>query len=469
MLPSAPSAPEPRRSSLSKAEQEPCQADLLLEHGLLVTMDPDRRVFADGAIAIRDGAIADIGPASEVGQRWRAKQVVDLHGDVALPGLVNAHVHLTGMDLFPGLEPADSPVAEHLSRWAIPSHVHNTPDDERATARFVAVQMLHQGITSFIEAGTIRFPEAVLDGLSDLGLRGVIGTWTCDRWAEPPEFAADTQTAIRRMHAALDLTSKESRVRVWPTLIGHTACSDELWRAAADAARARDSHWSFHMSPGPGDSDFFRVHTGRDPLVHLETLGVLDERAVVTHALYVSDAEVDALNRSGATVALCPAGNLHLASGLTRASRHMQMERVALGTDSPHNFPFLHTAGLACSLFGDMHRDRARLLPERALEWLTLAGARAFGAADRIGSLEVGKRADVAVFEVLRPMYNVVNAVVHHATTGRAVHVFIDGDHVVRNGQIAAEAGVVAAAAAAGERVLQRAGMPTRTGWVSIE
>jgi cytosine/adenosine deaminase-related metal-dependent hydrolase len=448
---------------------EAAPADTLIEHGVIVTMDSERRVYADGAIAVRAGAIVDIGPTSTVGPRWQPQHRVALHGSVALPGLINAHVHLTGMDLFPGLEPADSPVAEHLARWALPSHKHNTPEDERATARFVALQMLYQGITAFIEAGTLRFPEAVLDGLADLSIRGAIGTWTADRWSDPPEFATDTDAAIQRMCAALDLAPASSRVQVWPTLIGHTACSDELWRTAADLARRRDCHWSFHMSPGLNDGEFYRSKTGSDPLVHLDSLAVLDERAVVTHALYVSDAEIDVLNRSGATVALCPAGNLHLASGLSRVGRHPEMRHVALGTDSPHNFPFLHTGGLACGLFGDMHRDRTQVLPEQALEWLTLAGARALGAEERLGSLEIGKRADLAVFEVTRPMYNIANSLVHHSTSGRAIHVFIDGEHVVKDGYIASESAIVADAARAGRRVLQRAGMPLHTGWPLIE
>jgi 5-methylthioadenosine/S-adenosylhomocysteine deaminase len=440
-------------------------ADLALDHGLVVTMDPRQRVFEDGSIVVRDGAIVAIGPTRAIREEWQARQSVNLNGAVALPGLINAHVHLSGMDLFPGLEPADSPVAQHLARWAIPSHIHNTPDDERATARYVALQMLKQGITTFIEAGTLRFPEVVLEGLRELRLRGAIGTWTADLWKDPPEFAVDTPAALARMHAALELATPADRVTVWPTLIGHSACSDELWLAAAACARERDTHWGFHMSPNPGDGNFYRAKTGKDPLVHLNDLGVLDERAVVTHALYISDAELEALNTSGATAAVCPAGNLHLASGITRVGRHPDMQNVALGTDSPHNFPFLHTAGLACGLFGDMHRDRSRLLPERALEWLTVAGARAFGASQLIGSLEIGKHADVAVFDVLRPIYNVANSVVHHSTTGRAIHVFIDGEHVVRDGEFRGEDAILDDAARCGRAVLERAGMPTHTGW----
>ncbi len=441
------------------------RADLLVHGGIVVTMDAERRVFADGAIAIRDGAIVEIGGSAALLERWPEAARLDVDGLVVTPGLINAHVHITGLDLLPGIEPSDSPKAEHLQRWALPSHVVNTPDDERVSARYLALTLLHQGITSFVEAGTIRFPEAVLDGLADLHLRGAIATWTWDRWNDPPEFATSTQQAIERMCQALELAPKGARLQMWPSLIGHTSASDELWQAAAAEARRRDCQWTFHMSPGTNDGDFYRRETGRDPLVHLHDLGVLDERAIVTHALYVSEAEVQVLNRSGAHVAFCPAGSLHLASGVSRASRHLEMQRVALGTDSPHNLPLLHAAGLASNLFGDMHGDRAALAPERALEWLTLNGAAALGMTDQIGSLEVGKRADLAAFDVAQPIYNVANALVHHPLTGRARHVLVDGQHVVRDGRIAGEEAIVDDARRTGERVLRAAGMPLRTGW----
>src|SRR3989442_8436584 len=182
-------------------------------------MDPRRRVFADGALAVRDGALVDIGPSATLNQNWTAAERLDLEGNVVLPGLVNAHVHLTGLDLFPGLEPAESPVASHLANWALPAHEHATPEDERATARFLGLHMLKQGVTAFIEAGTIRFPEAVLDGLADLRVRGSIGTWTWDRWSQPAAFSTTTDAAIRRMEAALELTQPGARIQVWPTLI----------------------------------------------------------------------------------------------------------------------------------------------------------------------------------------------------------------------------------------------------------
>jgi len=181
-------------------------------------------------------------------------------------------------------------------------------------------------------------------------------------------------------------------------------------------ARRRDTHWTFHMSPGTNDGEFYRAETGR---IHwsLDELGVLDERAIVTHALYVSDAEIAVLQRTGAHVAFCPAGSLHLASGISRAGRHLEMPRVALGTDSPHNLPLLHAAGLASNLLATCMRIARRCRPNA--RWNAHAqrrrGARS-ARSDR--SLEVGKRADLAAFAVAQPIYNVANALVHHPLTG---------------------------------------------------
>src|SRR5262249_41101508 len=127
------------------------EADLVVYGGMLVTMDDERRVFADGGVAGRDGSIVDIGPGRTLLDRYQPEKRVDVHGLVMMPGLVNAHVHLTGLDLLPGLEPSDSPRQTHLQKWAIPSHVVCSPDDERVTARYLALALLKQGITAFID------------------------------------------------------------------------------------------------------------------------------------------------------------------------------------------------------------------------------------------------------------------------------------------------------------------------------
>ncbi len=447
-------------------------ASRILFGGMIVTMDAERRILRDGAIAIRDGAIVDVGPSAAVLASWQTGDALHLAGQVVLPGLVNAHVHITGADLFPGLEPSGSPQSEHLSRWTLPAYEHSAPEDERATARFVASQMLRHGTTAFIEAGTCRFPEAVLDGLADMRIRGAIGTWAWDRSANPAAFATDTQQALQRIETALGLAAPAGgRVQVWPDVLGPSQCSDELLQAAFRLAREHDRRWTFHLSPRAQTAGVADPRRGQGSIEHLDDLGVLDERCVLGHAIHVSAGELDLLNASGASVAFCPSAALHLPSGITRTGgRHPEMRRVALGTDAQNasnHMDLLRVAGRACDLYAEIRDDRASLTAERALEWLTLGGAEALGLADQIGSLEVGKRADVAVFDVTQPVYNAANALIFGST--RSVHTFIDGEHVLKDGRIPGEQQIVADVAAAGRRVAMRAGLPLSTGWPLVD
>ncbi len=447
--------------------KEKTQADLILHNAIVVTMDRDRRVLKNGAIAVRNGLIADVGLSRLLLSEWDSERKIDLRGMVATPGLVNAHIHLTGDGLFPGIEPDDSPFENHLAKWILPPYEHAEPEDERAAARFVVLQMLRQGTTAFVEAGTCRYPAAVLDGLNDLGVRGSIGAWAGDRWPWQGWFSTSTEQAIRQIEDALQLNS--DRVEVWPNILGTAICSDELYVAASQLARKHGRHWTFHMSPAPSDGQAYRERTGRDPLVHLSELGVLDARCVIAHAIHISNDEVDVLNISGATVVLSPGSALRLSSGVTSVGRHPDLQVVALGTDAvnaSNHTDLLRSADLAALIYADARKDRSVLTSERALDWLILGGNTALGWTEESGSLEPGKWADISVFQVVEPVYNVANALVHGSA--RAVHVFIGGEPVLVDGRVHGEDEIVAEAAAAGYRVAKRAGFPPYTGWSLI-
>lgn len=440
------------------------RVDLILHGAIVVLMDAESRVFRNGAIAIRDGVIADVGDSVSLLSRWTSDRSMDLKGLVATPGLINAHIHLTGDGLFPGIEPDDSPRKSHMAQWILPPYEHAKPEDERAAARFVATQMIKQGTTAFIEAGTCRYPAAVLDGLASLGIRGSIGAWAGDRWPAPGFFSTTTEQALRQIQEALEL--KSDRVEVWPNVLGTAICSDELYQEASDLARKLNRHWTFHMSPAPDDGEAYRERTKRDPLVHLEKLGVLDDRCVIAHAIHITEAEVEALNRSGATVVFSPGSAMRLSSGVSSVGRHPDLARVALGTDAlnaSNHVDLLRSADLACAVYADARKDRSVLTAERALEWLIAGGAGALGWANQIGSIETGKRADISVFDVGTPVYNVANSLVHGSA--RVVHVFVDGEQILSDGHVKDEDEILEEAAVAGRRVAERAGFPSSTGW----
>ena len=411
------------------------RADLLIRGGTVITMDGQRRILEDASVAVADATIVGVGPSAQVSAAFEAVETIDARGHIVTPGLTNAHVHLTGPSLFPGAEPGESPIAEHFPRWVIPPHAAADPEAERAAARLVAVGMLQEGTTSFIEAGVCRFPDAVVDGLQDLGIRGALSIWSSDRWPVPGEDPRSTAQVIERMRASLE--DAEGLIEVWPSVSGHDACSDELYLAAASLAREHGVNWTFHMSAMDMDRTHFRAEHGADPLVHLDRLDVLDERAVIAHAIYLTDAEIEVLERTGAGVAYCPGASLRLCTGVSRVGRHSQLRHVALGTDTANasnHLDLLRSAGLACDLYGEIDGDRSRLTAPRALEWLTLGGARALGRAGRIGALQPGHRADIAVFDPRQPVWNAANALVHGAP--RARDVIVDGRVVMRAGVV---------------------------------
>jgi 5-methylthioadenosine/S-adenosylhomocysteine deaminase len=443
-------------------------ADLLLYGGLVVTMDDERRVFMDGAVVVKDGSIVDVGGTDEVRGRWRALNALDLSRMVVTPGLINAHIHLTGDNLFPGLQPDDVANHDHMIKWVLPAYQHSRPEDERAAARLTILQMLRQGTTAFIEAGTCLYPSAVLDGLKEFGMKGAIGAWVSDGWVSPGRFAATTDQAIAKLHQATSLPA--GSVKVWPSVLGSTLCSDDLFREASRLAHSLNCQWTFHLSPTTSDGDYFRQHKGCDPLVHLEKLGVLDERCVIGHAIHISVRELEAINSSGANVAFSPTSALRLASGITAVGRHLDLSHVALGTDAQNasnHVDLLRAADLACLTYAEARKGQPALAAERALEWLFLGGARAMNLSSAVGSIETGKRADIAVFDLGLPVFNVANSLVHGAP--RAVHAFIDGKHILQDGHLEGEEGIVSDAIMAGRSLARRAGLPLWTGWQPVQ
>jgi 5-methylthioadenosine/S-adenosylhomocysteine deaminase len=440
-------------------------ADVLIHGAVVVTMDAKRSVFRDGAVAIKNGAIAEVGSSPALLARWSGTQKIDLSGLVVTPGLINAHMHTTGDALFPGFRPDDSVPTEHLTKWALPAYEHSRPEDDRAAARFIALQMVRQGTTAFIEASTCRHPAAVLEGLTELGIRGSIGTWAGDRWPDSGYFSSTTQQAIRRIHDTMALPSS-GLIQIWPNVLGTAICSDELYVAAAKLAREHNRQWTFHMSPDPNDITAYRKRTGVDPLVHLERLGVLDSRCVIAHAIHITEAEVAAISRSGATVVFCAHSAMRNSSGVTRVGRHPDLSHVALGTDAVNacnHLSLLDGAAMTCHVYAEARKSYATVTAERALEWLILGGARALNLSDRIGSLEAGKRADIAAFDVGAPRFNIANALVYGYP--RAVHVFIEGKQIMRDGHVKGEEEILREASRAARRVAERAGLPLHTGW----
>jgi cytosine/adenosine deaminase-related metal-dependent hydrolase len=456
------------------------QVDTLIEHAIVVTMDGGRRVLRDGAVAVRGTDIVDVGPADEVSPRYDARHRIDGRRFVVTPGMVNTHIHITGEPLTRGYVPDDTPFEENVFAWLCPLYATYTEEDERLSAQLSAAEMLKSGTTSFLEAGTVRFVDAVVDGLVEIGIRGRIGRWIWDLPPEPAVYAQTTDEAIANLRKVLEDHREVAggRIQAWSMVVGHTTCSDELWRAARKAADEWETGLNYHMSPAAMDPDGFLAQFGERPIEHLANLDVLGRNNVLVHCIHVDDHEISLLAQHGCSVAHCPTTCLKVAYGVTQIGRIPEMVaagvNVAIGIDGNNAANYadmMRATYLVAGLFKDARRD-AHLFPaEQAYEMATLGGAKAILSEHEIGSIEVGKKADLVLHDRERPewtpLLNVANQLVWSAD-GRGVHtVFVDGRKVVDDYRLTTidEKALYARAQTAGEAIVARSGLPDKAKW----
>jgi cytosine/adenosine deaminase-related metal-dependent hydrolase len=456
------------------------QVDLLIKNGLLVTMDQQRRVITDGAIAVRGDRIVEVGKSSDLLSRYSAQRVIDASDKVVTPGLINGHVHSTGEPLTKGFVPDDTPFEENVFQWLCPIYSVHQPEEEYLSAKLIAIEMLKTGTTCFLEAGTVRFVDQVVRALVEIGIRARIGKWVWDIPPEPKVYQQRTDKAIHNIEETIKQfrSQGEGRVQAWSMIVGHTTCTDELMKAAKDLADQYRVGLNMHMSPAAMDPEGFLARTGKRPIEHLADLGVLGNNVVLVHMVHVNESELQLVKDYGVNVIHCPTTALKVAYGVTQIGKFPEMLaagiNVALGCDGSNAANYMdmvRATYLAAGLFKDARRDAKMIPAEVAFEMATLNGARALLVEAEIGSLEAGKKADIVLFDRNRPewvpLHNVANSLVYSAD-GKSVHtVVVDGRIVVESGRMTLvdEAEVYRQAQAAGEAIIARTGLPRRLKW----
>jgi 5-methylthioadenosine/S-adenosylhomocysteine deaminase len=444
--------------------------------GSVVTMNSGREIITDGAVVIDGTTITQVDTFAAASSAFPGAPVSGTASDLVLPGYINGHQHLTGDRLIQSSIPDNLAPGEAIFTWVVPVHAEHTGDDDELSATLTLAESLTNGITTTFEAGTVAHPDRIARAAERVGARLTIGTWGWD--IEHGPFTGSVDEVIERQTIALDLVTGPL-VSAWVTLVGHDLMSDELVVAATELARKRKVAMTFHLSPSTSDTESYLERTGKSPLVHLNSLGVLGEHLTVGHAVHINDDEIDLLIDSRTAVVSCPWAYLRLGQGLSREFRHLDLwqrgGRLALGCDA-ENAGDLVDGIRAAALFTGMAKERD-LDPtvfgaHDALELLTIRGAEALGIDDQVGSLEVGKQADLVVHDRSRvewipPSPDPVLQLIW-GSDGRSVRdVFVAGEHVVSDGQLTTVDvnSLVDDAVAAGRALRQRSGVPELSRW----
>ncbi len=378
------------------------------------------------------------------------------------PGYINAHQHLTGDRLIASCIPDAITSNEAIFDWAVPIHSMHSADDDELSATLASVAGLINGVTCTVEAGTVAHAQRVAAAAAATGMRVMLGTWGWD--APDVPFGGSVGEIIDRQRAVVEQFPVGSGlVEGWVSLVGHDLVSDELFVAAAELAREHGTRLTFHMSPHAGDPAAFAAAGRQRPLVHLHGLGVLGDNALIAHAVHLDDAEIDALIDSGAAVAACPWAYLRLAQGVTTAGRYADLwrrdARLAVGCDAENAgdaVDVLRSAALLAGLCRDGASDPFLFTADDALAVATCRGAAAIGAAARLGSLTIGRQADIVVHEreavQFSPLASDPVRQLIWSSDGRSVSdVFVAGRRVVAD-RVCTTVDLVAVRQAAAER-----------------
>lgn len=452
----------------------------LIAGGDIVTMNPDRHVLLGGSVLTEDDEIVAVGSTSELRRLNPDAELLDATGCVVTPGMVNAHQHLTGDPLIRSCIPDLLPPGESIFSWSVPAHGAHQPEDDEVSATLSAIEATRNGVTTVVEAGTVAHVDHVVAGLRAVGLRATVGVWGWD--IEHGPFTGTTAEVLDRQRAVVERYPGDGLIDGWVTLVGHNLASDELLAGAADLARELGTGMTMHMSPTSSDPEHYLDRTGRRPIAHLDDLGVLGRHLLIAHGVWLDDEEVDLLLSTGTALAYCPWAYLRLGQGVCHHGRHAEIVerggRVALGCDASNAGDvgdILRTAAVAAGIARDTRLDPTRFGAHDAFELATIAGAEAIGMSDRIGSLEVGKQADIVVHDTSgwgwSPRGDVGLQLVW-GTDGRTVRdVLIAGRPVLLDGECV-NVDTAAVHAEAEERqgaLLARAGLEIPHRWPQLE
>ena len=462
--------------------------DLVVRNGYVVTLDEARTIYRTGAVAIDGRTIAAVGAERDVLAAFRPRRVIDAHGAPVHPGFIDAHnhiVHQSCRGVFVDTMASDSqPVS--FADWKADAH----DEDEHAAAALAGVEMLRGGFTTFIEPGTAFSTDAVAAAAEAVGVRGAVTEPYLWDQVEIMEYAGGLRSdrlmgrAPPSTERCLELMGGElyrnkdpdALVTGYVSLYGEGTASDELERAAAAFARKNGVVFQQHEGYLPSIAKVHRENYGHSRITHLAELGVLDDNTTLIHMYALFDEDEDTIVDSGLSIVWCPFVYLVLAiSGDARCrmpALHARGVNTALATDGALDC----TIGVAAEAAHMVARNAHTPLATTAiLEMLSIEAARASGLGARIGSLEVGKRADVVIRSVTaaesQPGFNPVHQLALQARAGSVDTVIVDGRIVLKGGQpTRVDAGeIYRAALASVHRRVERLGLGTPNPWPVVE
>jgi 5-methylthioadenosine/S-adenosylhomocysteine deaminase len=418
--------------------------------------------IVQGELLIVDGKIASVG-----GSGHSADLVIDAGDCALLPGFVQTHIHLC-QTIFRGAAD-DLALIDWLKKRVWPMEAAHSASSIAASARLGIAELIKGGTTCALTMETVNHTSEVFRVVEETGFRATVGKCMMDKGDEVPA-ALNEQTAmsIEESLALLDAWHGKAggRIRYCFAPRFAVSCTRELLEKVAGLARERGVMVHTHASENKTECAMVESETGMRNVAYLNSLGLTGPHVALAHCVHLSDDEIDTLEKTRTNVVHCPSSNLKLGSGIAPVAKLLDRDiSVSLGADGAacNNRLDMFTEMRTAALLQKALHGPEVLPASRVLRMATIDGAKALGLDAEIGSLEAGKRADVAIVRMggvhATPAPEIVSALVYSAQPGDVDTVIIDGELVLRDGKLLTidESETVKAASAEARKLVERA------------
>jgi 5-methylthioadenosine/S-adenosylhomocysteine deaminase len=402
--------------------------DIIIKDAIVVTLDHGRRVLKDHSVGIEDGRIAEIG--EKIG--GESEHVIDGSGGLVMPGLVNAHTHLP-MTLLRGIAD-DIPLMTWLQDHIWPIEANLNEGHIKAGADLGIVEMIKSGTTCFNDM--YWHMETVAKCVEALGIRAVLSTPLLD------VMGPDQRGKLLKEGEAI-IKEFQGHDRITPFLGPHApyTCSEEMLLEVINLQEKYGIGVHIHVSETKEEVETLQKEKGKQPFEYLEKLGFLNEKVVASHSVWVSEAEMEIMKNRGVNVAHNPVSNMKIGAGVAPVPAYLERGiTVGIGTDgaASNNSLDIFEDLKITALLHKANSNNPQVVPaQAALEMATIGGATALGMGDDIGSIEVGKLADLILVDLkkphLTPLTHPISHLVYAARGSDVSHTIIDGKIVMED------------------------------------
>ena len=411
---------------------------LIVHNGTVVTFDLQDTLIENGAVVIEGDSISRIGPQDELLQIHPDARRIDARGGIIMPGLINAHTHVP-MTLLRGIAD-DLDLMDWLQNHIFPAEAELVDEEfVRWGTRLACLEMLRGGITTFVDM--YYFEDAIAEEADQCGMRAIVGETLIDfpapdhkSWDEAVSY---TRTFVERWR---------DHPRVIPAVAPHApyTVSAEHLLAAHDLAEELDAPLLIHLAEDRAETEQLLEQTGKTSVEYLHSLGILTPRVLAAHMVWPTEEEIGLLVGNDVGVAHCPQSNMKVAAGVAPVPTMIAAGvAVGLGTDGPasnNDLNLWEEIDTAAKIHKVTALDPTVLPARQALRMATIEGARALGLESKIGSLEIGKRADLIIVRTdglhQQPHYNAYSLLTYSTKASDVETVIVDGQVVVDRGEI---------------------------------